>query len=131
MPNRTGYNTRPTSSRILGQNPKSLSEKVAAGVPPAVEVRHLAVRKNRSLGGNGWFYQVDGAATLFPPGGTRRLYVSQDGRRYHQTRSKGFEALIGRQAVKILKISSCSDPCSLPPRQRQLIFFYCKRIRLR
>jgi hypothetical protein len=44
--------------------------------------------KNRLIGGNGWFYQVDGSATLFPPGGTRRLYVSQAGRRYHfQTRS--------------------------------------------
>jgi hypothetical protein len=44
--------------------------------------------KNRLIGRNGWIYQVDGSATLFPPGGTHRLYVSQAGRRCHfQTRS--------------------------------------------
>jgi len=55
---------------------------VAAGVPPTVEAGILPSGKKHSRGGNAHFHQVDGEVALFPPGGTHRLYVSQDGGRY-------------------------------------------------
>ena len=63
---------------------QSVSENVAAGVPPAVEAGILPPGQDRLPRGNTpIFYQINSRATLFPPGGTPRLYVSQDGRHYN------------------------------------------------
>jgi hypothetical protein len=73
----------PHAAETGARNPKRQLENVATGVAPAVEAGILPSGKNRALGGNAHFYQVDGEVALFPPGGTHQLYVSQDGRRYH------------------------------------------------
>jgi hypothetical protein len=92
----------------------SLSEKVVAGVPPAVEAGILPCGKNCLIGRNGWFYQADGAATLLPPSGTHRLYVSQAGRRYHfQTRSWTVDHGAGRGHLAETLSSSQSSSDSL------------------
>ena len=62
---------------------KSLSENVAAGILACRKGRHLAARKNRPPVATLAFHHPLPAGDAVPPGWKPRLYVSQDGRRYH------------------------------------------------
>jgi hypothetical protein len=64
-------------------HPQSLSENVAAGILACRRGRHPAARKDRS--DEGTLKSTNGVpdGDAIPPGWKPRLYVSQDGRRYH------------------------------------------------
>jgi hypothetical protein len=70
--------------------PESLSGNVVAGIPACRRGRHLAARKKRLHGAT---LEIDSGflvSDFVPPDWKPRIYVSQDGRRYHfQTGFKG------------------------------------------
>ncbi|HEY5040545.1 MAG TPA: hypothetical protein VIK53_00920 [Verrucomicrobiae bacterium] len=63
-----------------------------AGILACRRGRHLAARKKRPQGGKLWFNSGFPGGNAVPPGWKPRLYVSQDGRRYHfQTDSENYQ----------------------------------------
>ena len=84
-----GFKFRSSPWNPLVGNPKSRSENVAAGILACRRGRHLAARKNRPPVETLAFHHDFPGGDAVPPGWKPRLYVSQDGRRYHfQTGSK-------------------------------------------
>ena len=86
--------------RVMGMI-KRLSENVAAGILACRGGRHLAARKNHPPVETPAFHHNFLRNDAVPPGWKPRLYVSQDGRRYHfQTGSKTMEILSNPEAMK-------------------------------